>query len=70
MAILNATTMERNRVNLGWSVPVQKCQQIFETVPARHRSTLHYCLSRYALFLNRSSPRRWRKLLNLYCSDD
>jgi hypothetical protein len=46
MAILDATTMERNRVNLGWSVPVQKCQQIFETVPARHRSTLHYCLSR------------------------
>jgi hypothetical protein len=26
-------------------VPVQKCQQIFETVAARHKSTLHYCLS-------------------------
>jgi hypothetical protein len=47
MAILNATAMERDRVNLGWSVPVQKCQQIVETVAARHRSTLHYCLSRY-----------------------
>jgi hypothetical protein len=41
--------MERNRVNLGWSMPLQKCQQIFETVPARHRSTLHYCLSRYGI---------------------
>src|SRR5215472_8152616 len=48
MAILNATAMERDLVNLGWSVPVQKCQQIFETVAARHRSTLHYCLSRYS----------------------
>src|SRR5262245_2203343 len=45
MAILNATTMQCDRVNLGWSVPVQKCQQIFETVAARHKSTLHYCLS-------------------------
>src|SRR5262245_10294741 len=49
MAILNATAMERDRVNLGWSVPVQKCQQIVETVAARHRSTLHYCLSRYGI---------------------
>ena len=48
MAILNVTAMERDLVNLGWSVPVQKCQQIFETVAARHRSTLHYCLSRYS----------------------
>src|SRR5262249_3259962 len=48
MAVLNATAMERDLVNLGWSVPVQKCQQIFETVAARHRSTLHYCLSRYS----------------------
>jgi hypothetical protein len=48
MAILNAAAMERDLVNLGWSVPVQKCQQIFETVAARHRSTLHYCLSRYS----------------------
>src|SRR5262249_40975968 len=48
MAILNATAMERDLVNLGWSVPVQKCQQVFETVAARHRSTLHYCLSRYS----------------------
>src|SRR6266567_6981835 len=49
MAILNATAMERDRVNLGWSVPVQKCQQIVETVAARHRSTLHYRLSRYGI---------------------
>jgi len=26
MTILNATTMERDGVNLGWSVPVQKYQ--------------------------------------------
>ena len=49
MAMLNAPTMECDRVNLGWSVPVQKRQQIFETVPVRHRSTLHYCLSRYGI---------------------
>jgi hypothetical protein len=49
MAILNATAMERDRVNLGWSVPVQKRQQIVETVAARHRSTLHYGLSRYGI---------------------
>jgi hypothetical protein len=49
MAILNATAMERERVNLGWSMPVQMCQQIVETVAARHRSTLHYCLSRYGI---------------------
>src|SRR5262249_20600164 len=48
MAILYAAAMERDLVNLGWSVPVQKCQQIFETVAARHGSTLHYCLSRYS----------------------
>jgi hypothetical protein len=53
MAILNATTMERDRVNLGWSASVQKCQQIFETVPARHGSTLHYCLSRYGIVSQR-----------------
>jgi hypothetical protein len=57
MAILNATTMERERVNLGWSVTVQKCQQIFETVAARHGSTFallleeirHYCLRKYGI---------------------
>src|SRR6516162_1086611 len=49
MAILNATAMERDRVNLGWSARVQKCQQIFETVAVRHRSTFHYCLSRYGI---------------------
>jgi len=49
MAILNATAMERDRVNLGWSARVQKCQQIVETVAVRHRSTLHYCLSRYGI---------------------
>jgi hypothetical protein len=53
--------MQCDRVNLGWSVPVQKCQQIFETVAARHKSTLHYCLSS-GIVLNRSNPRRWRKL--------
>jgi hypothetical protein len=41
--------MERDRVNLGWSVSVQKRQQIVETVAARHRNTLHYCLSRYGI---------------------
>jgi hypothetical protein len=46
MAIFNATAMEHDRVNLGWSAPVQKCEQIFETVAAGHRSTLHYYLSR------------------------
>src|SRR5215813_10838185 len=45
MAILNATTMQRDRVNLGRSAPVQKCQQIFEIIAARHMSTLHYCPS-------------------------
>src|SRR5215468_151271 len=37
--MLNATTMERNRVNLRRSVSVQNRQQIFETVPVRHRGT-------------------------------
>src|SRR5262245_30734855 len=49
MAILNATTMQCDRVNLGWSVPMQRCQQIFETVATRHESTLHYCLIRYGI---------------------
>jgi hypothetical protein len=49
MAILNATTMERERINLGWSVTVQKCQQIFETVAARHGSTLHDCLRKHGI---------------------
>ena len=39
MAMLNAPTMECDRVNLRRSVPVQKRQQIFETVPVRHRGT-------------------------------
>src|SRR6516164_5005851 len=39
MAVLNAPAMECDRVNLRWSVPVQKRQQIFETVPVRHRGT-------------------------------
>jgi len=39
MAMLNAPAMECDRVNLRWSVPVQKRQQIFETVPVRHRGT-------------------------------
>jgi hypothetical protein len=40
MAMLNAPTMQCDRVNLRRSVPVQKRQQIFETVPVRHRGTL------------------------------
>jgi hypothetical protein len=39
MAMLDAPTMECDRVNLRRSVPVQKRQQIFETVPVRHRGT-------------------------------
>jgi len=39
MAMLNAPAMECDRVNLRWSAPVQKRQQIFETVPVRHRGT-------------------------------
>jgi hypothetical protein len=40
MAMLNTPTMECDRVNLRRSVPVQKRQQIFETVPVRHRGHL------------------------------
>jgi hypothetical protein len=40
MAMLNAPAMECDRVNLRWSVPVQKRQQIFETVPVSHRAPL------------------------------
>jgi hypothetical protein len=39
MAMLNAPTIECDRVNLRWSVPVQKRQQIFESVPVRHWGT-------------------------------
>jgi hypothetical protein len=39
MAMLNAPAMESDRVNLRWSVPVQKRQQILETVPVSHRGT-------------------------------
>src|SRR5215831_6888692 len=39
MAMLNAPTIECDRVNLRWSMPVQKRQQIFETVPVRHWGT-------------------------------
>jgi hypothetical protein len=49
MAIFNPTAMEGESVNLGWIVLVQKRQQIVETVAARHRITLHYCLSRYGI---------------------
>src|SRR6516162_5243107 len=38
--MLNAPAMECDRVNLRWSAPVQKRQQIFETVPVRHRAPL------------------------------
>src|SRR6266699_3404391 len=37
MAMLNAPTMQCDRVNLRRSASVQKRQQIFETVPVRHR---------------------------------
>ena len=40
MAMLNAPAMECDRVNFRWGVPVQKRQQIFETVPLRHRGYL------------------------------
>jgi hypothetical protein len=40
MAMLKAPTMECDRINLRWSVPMQKRQQIFETVPVRHRAPL------------------------------
>jgi hypothetical protein len=40
MAILNATAIECDRVNFSWSVSVQQCQQIVETVAASHKSTL------------------------------
>ena len=36
MAMLNAPTMECDLVYLRRSVPVQKRQQNFETVPVRH----------------------------------
>src|SRR6266481_7372042 len=39
MAMLNAPTTECDRINLRRSGPVQKRQQIFETVPVRHRGT-------------------------------
>jgi hypothetical protein len=39
MAMLDAPTMECDRVNLRRSVPVQKRQQIFETVPVSHSGT-------------------------------
>jgi uncharacterized protein (DUF2249 family) len=39
MALLNASTMECDRINVRRSAPVQKHQQIFETVPVRHRGT-------------------------------
>ena len=38
--MLNAPAMECDRVNFRWGVPVQKRQQIFETVPIRHRGYL------------------------------
>jgi hypothetical protein len=42
MAMLNAPTMECDRVNLRRSVPVQKRQQIFETVPVGHKAPLSH----------------------------
>jgi hypothetical protein len=39
MAMLNAPTMQCDRVNLRGGVPVQKGQQIFETLVVRHTGT-------------------------------
>ena len=39
LAMLNALAMECDRIDLRRSMPVQKRQQIFETVPVRHSGT-------------------------------
>src|SRR6516162_11903947 len=56
MAMLNAPAMECDRVNLRWSVPVQKRQQIFETVPVRHRGTSFRVGETFLMQLHRSRP--------------
>ena len=56
MAMLNAPAMECDRVNLRWSVPVQKRQQIFETVPVRHRGTSFRVGQTFLMQLHRSRP--------------
>ena len=54
--MLNAPAMECDRVNLRWSVPVQKRQQIFETVPVRHRGTSFRVGETFLMQLHRSRP--------------
>ena len=49
MAMLNAPTMECDRVNLRRSVPVQKRQQIFETVPVCTENLVRVDLMRESL---------------------
>jgi hypothetical protein len=56
MAMLNAPTMERDRINLRRSVPVQKRQQIFETVPVRHRRTSFGVGETFLMPLHRGQP--------------
>src|SRR6516162_1499437 len=56
MAMLNAPTMECDRVNLRRSVPVQKRQQIFETVPVRHRGTSFRVGETFLMQLHPSRP--------------
>src|SRR6516162_8127721 len=56
MAMLNAPAMECDRVNLRWSVPVQKRQQIFETVPVRHRGTSFRVGETFLMQLHPSRP--------------
>src|SRR5215472_16128472 len=56
MAMFNAPTMECDRINLRRSVPVQKRQQIFETVPVRHRGHLFRVGETFLMRLHRSRP--------------
>src|SRR5262245_25515409 len=72
MAILNATTMERNRVNLGWSVPAKvpadlrnctgKTQEHLALLPEQIR----HCFSTAPVpadGVNKESDHRNRRLL-------
>jgi hypothetical protein len=56
MAILNAAAMERDRINLRRSVPVQKRQQIFETVSVSHRGTSFGVGETFLMPLHRGRP--------------
>src|ERR671937_1041386 len=54
--MLDAPTMEYDRINFRRSGPVQKRQQIFETVPARHRGHLFRVGEIPVMQLHRSRP--------------